>query len=79
MGMGQVCFQYLLKAAVLIITLSLLPSNQFQVILWCALLCQQAPGTQSVCTILQRIWYLAQNNSPLIVHLNVILLFPHRP
>lgn len=78
MGMGQVCLQYLLKAAVLI-TLSLLPSNQFQVILWCVLLCQQAPGTQNVCTILQRIWYLAQNNSPLTVHLNVILLFPHRP
>lgn len=78
MGMGQMCLQYLLKAAVLV-TLSLLSSNQFQVILCCALLCQQAPGTQSVCTILQRIWYLAQKNSPLTVHLNAILLFPHRP
>ena len=78
MGIGQLCFQYLSKAAGLV-TLSLLPSNQFQIILWCALLCQQAPQRQSLCTVLQGIWHLTQKESPLAVHLKVTLLFPHRP
>lgn len=76
--MGQLCFQYLSKAAGLV-TLSLLPSSRFQVILWRALLYQQAPQRQGLCTVLQGIWRLTHKESPLTGHLNVVLLFPHRP